>query len=83
MLEALAHGRHVIYTYPFPYVRHVPYGDERAAIASLAELHGMHLSGALEVNTEGQAYVLSEHGEARTARRLAEAFSGTGDPDLK
>jgi hypothetical protein len=84
VLEGLAYGRHVIYTYQFPHVRHVPYGDERAAIASLGELLGMHLSGALELNKEGQAYVLSEHGEARSARRLAEALTARrGDPDRK
>ena len=56
VLEALANGRHVLWTYPFPGVDTVE--DVDAAEARLNELYRQHAEGALPLNQEGREAVL-------------------------
>ena len=55
VLETLARGRHVVWTYEFPGVCAVR--DIDGAIEALALLHDAHRRGALAVNEKGLAYV--------------------------
>ncbi|HEY0704016.1 MAG TPA: glycosyltransferase [Candidatus Acidoferrales bacterium] len=59
VLEALAHGRHVVYTYPFPACRHAP--DNDSACAEIQRLAEAHAAGTLELNTEGMRLIASEY----------------------
>jgi hypothetical protein len=52
VLEALAHGRYVMWTHPFPGVDQI--GSIDSAEARLNELHGRHVEGRLSPNHEGR-----------------------------
>jgi Glycosyl transferases group 1 len=56
VLEALAYGRYVLWTYPFPGVGSATTVDD--AEARLSELHARHKEGKLPLNEEGRAAVL-------------------------
>lgn len=56
VLEALASGRHVLWTYPFPGVDRVDSID--AAEARLNDLYRQHVEGRLSLNHEGREAVL-------------------------
>ncbi len=56
VLEALANGRYVMWTYPFPGADAVDTVD--AAEARLNELHRQYAEGRLSPNTEGRAAVI-------------------------
>jgi hypothetical protein len=51
VLESLAQGRHVLYTYPFNGCVHTPTAD--SARREIERLHALHKSGRLSVNTAG------------------------------
>jgi glycosyltransferase involved in cell wall biosynthesis len=55
VLEALAHGRHVIYSYPFPGCVHAPGPD--AACRELERLRELHSSRTLTLNENGRQVV--------------------------
>jgi hypothetical protein len=55
VLEALAHGRHVLYTYPLPGCIQVV-GSE-AACKEIQRLRALHESGLLDLNRNGMEYV--------------------------
>ncbi|HET8924040.1 MAG TPA: glycosyltransferase [Candidatus Acidoferrum sp.] len=51
VFEALGHGRHVLWTYPFPGCVQVACAAE--AQAAISQLHALHQEGRLEVNSTG------------------------------
>ena len=51
VLEALAHGRHVLYSYPFPAC--IQARDKEAARRELRRLHLLHEAGGLRLNEDG------------------------------
>ncbi len=59
VLEALSHGRHVVWTYPLPGCIHAPSTDE--ARNQLERLYEAHDSGTLGLNEIGRSYVAANH----------------------
>jgi hypothetical protein len=55
VLEALAHGRHVLYTYPLPGA--IQGGDAEQAKLQLQRLRAMHDAGSLQLNHAGREAV--------------------------
>jgi hypothetical protein len=70
--EALALGRHVIYTYPIPHTSHVRFGDVDGLIQKLDELVSAHRAGTLRPNLEGMAYARQTFDPRVLTRTLAE-----------
>lgn len=72
VLEALAQGRHVIWSYSFPACRQAVNASE--ATAHLRELHRLHQSRELEINWEGVRLIDASYRgsdvRARIIRRL-------------
>lgn len=68
VLEALARGRHVVWTYRFPGVYTV--GDVDEALAVLRKLRDAHRRGELALNDAGRAYVESNYSRSRIAKRF-------------
>lgn len=58
VLEALAQGRHVLYSYPFSACAQV--NDSSAARAELERLHALHRSGSLGINYDGRELIARE-----------------------
>jgi hypothetical protein len=56
-LEALAHGRHVLWTYPFPEATVA--GDAVSGYEQLQRLQELHARGELFVNQTGRDYIAS------------------------
>ncbi len=73
VLETLARGRHVIWTYDFPHVNRVNSMTE--AIEQLRALKDAHKRGALEVNRDGYEYAKSEF----SREKIASLFEGVLD----
>ena len=73
VLEALARGRHVIWTYDFPGVQRVD--SISSAISQLAALVDAHTSGTLEPNTVGLEHVRATFGKSQ----IIESFTRTLD----
>lgn len=77
-VEALARGRHVIWSYPLPGAIHASGFD--AVAAALRDLAARHAAGTLELNTEGRSYVLEHFDPERLTheldQRLAALVSG-------
>jgi Glycosyl transferases group 1 len=55
VMEAMGHGRHVMWTYPFPGCIRVD--DAEDAIRAIEQLHDAHKSGTLEINHEAVAAI--------------------------
>jgi glycosyltransferase involved in cell wall biosynthesis len=51
VMEAMGHGRHVLWSYPFPGCIHVM--DAAQAREEIARLHAMHLERRLKINCAG------------------------------
>lgn len=51
VMEALGHGRHVLWTYPFPGCLHVTTAEQ--ARNQIASLHELHCRGLLRINEAG------------------------------
>jgi glycosyltransferase involved in cell wall biosynthesis len=56
-LEALAHGRHVLWSYPFP--GSTVAKDAASGYAEIQRLHELHLRGELDTNRIGADYITS------------------------
>lgn len=65
VLEALARGRHVVWTYDFPGVHHAPRIND--AMMLLRALKSAHDAGALEPNAGGYVHVARLFGRAGVA----------------
>jgi glycosyltransferase involved in cell wall biosynthesis len=59
VLEALAHGRHVVWNYNIPGVRSAHSAED--ALDALRDLYERHVAGVLDINTVGRAYVVEKH----------------------
>jgi hypothetical protein len=57
VLESLAHGRHVLWTYPFPGC--IAVSNAMEAREHIARLYQMHLQGNLRINEEGVRFMTS------------------------
>lgn len=68
VVEALARGRHVIWTYPYPGVLQACSQDE--LVEHLQHLRRAHESGALAVNHAGAEYAAAHHNPAAVAGAL-------------
>lgn len=78
VLEGLAHARHVIYTYPLPYVQQISRRAD-ALLEAVQQLRRAHEQGSLALNSAGRQWVLDEHDEARLARDLAHRLCAVSD----
>jgi hypothetical protein len=72
-LEALAHGRHVLWTKEFPFVTHVRTYDEMQQ--ALSELLGAHERGELEPQDQASRYIAQTY----SPQRCMEAIVSTWD----
>lgn len=68
VLEALSHGRHVLYTYPLPGCIQV--ADAAAACQELEKLYACHKVGALPLNENGRRYVIQEYAPAKVRSEI-------------
>lgn len=68
VLESLAYGRHVIWTYPYPGV--ISTKSYPSLKEEILRLYRMHNSGELCINQEGREYVLREHHPRKIARNI-------------
>jgi hypothetical protein len=62
-LEALGHGRHVLWSYPFTGATVAK--DATAGYLEIQRLHDLHLQGKLEINRVGADYIASNFTPAR------------------
>ncbi len=76
VVEALLHGRQVIYSYRLPFVRTLEPVTADGLVAELAALHDAHRAGSLELNLEGRAYALEAYDPDRLVARLAALIGG-------
>jgi hypothetical protein len=82
-LEALAHGRHVLWSYPFPGCKLAP--DAATGYQEIQELFDLHCKGELPVNHFGADYVAANFNssvirEGILARWKKIIQSPSGDP---
>lgn len=77
VVEALALGRHVVWTYHLPGVHQVH--DEAELIAEVQALYQTHQRGALALNLTGWEYVATQLHPQRAAERIAEALRGVAE----
>jgi glycosyltransferase involved in cell wall biosynthesis len=68
VLEALAHGRHVLYSYPFPGCVHV--SGPNAACREMERLRDLHSSGTLALNENGRQVVRQDFNPQVVRARL-------------
>lgn len=68
VLEALARGRHAIWTHPFPGVHHAE--STQAAYECLTHMIEQHRHGTLALNTAGRAFVAQNFSPADISRRF-------------
>jgi hypothetical protein len=69
VLESLGHGRHVLWTYPFPGCIQVTCASQ--ACAQILRLYRMHQEQKLQVNQEGAQFIAtSEYHPARFKARI-------------
>ena len=71
VVEGLLHARHVIYSYPLPFVRQLEPVTVTALINELKGLRDAHASGTLKLNLDGRAYAVAAYDEQHLAERLA------------
>ncbi|MGA2420461.1 MAG: hypothetical protein ABSG69_10275 [Candidatus Acidiferrum sp.] len=72
VLEALSHGRHVVWTYPLEGCIHAPTTD--VAREELQKLYIEHQSGNLGLNEVGIRYVTANHGSEFARAELLRRF---------
>ena len=72
VLEALAHGRHVVWTYPLTGCIHAP--NAQVARDELERLYTAHQSGTLELNETGRDYVAANHNAVAARADLLRRF---------
>lgn len=68
IVEALARGRHVVWTYPYPGALHVRSANE--LIQELQRLRQSHDSGYLQVNHTGAEFAAAHHNPPVVARAV-------------
>jgi hypothetical protein len=68
VLEALSHGRHILYTYPLPGC--VQVSDAAMACAELQRLYEAHEAGMLALNETGRSYIEREYAAEKVSTEL-------------
>jgi len=68
VLEALSHGRHVLYTYPLPGCVQVI--DTSQACGELEKLYACHQAGTLQLNQTGRSYIAREYAPEKVRSEL-------------
>jgi hypothetical protein len=68
VLEALGHGRHVLWTYPFPGVVRVASAEE--ARSQIARLHELHRRGQLDINRAGVKVIAEKYAPERVKKQI-------------
>jgi hypothetical protein len=85
VLEALAHGRHVLYSYPLPGCAQVTSVD--AACKELERLRELHESGALGLNLAGIELIRRDYDpprvQARLLQRWKDVLTGPAPPSWR
>jgi hypothetical protein len=69
--KALAFSRHVIYTYPLPFVLHVEWGNNDQLVQTIMHLYEQHTRRQLKPNFEGRDYALREWDGRHLTRKFA------------
>lgn len=77
VLEALAHGRYVLWTYPFPGVERAD--TVEAAEAVIDDLSRRHAAGALRLNHHGRGAVLEMFEPARVRDDIVEGLGAIAE----
>ncbi len=72
-LEALTHGRHVLWSQDFPFATQVSSYDEM--VAKIDRLLGLHQNGELHVRQDAARYVMETYGTKRCIARIAESWN--------
>jgi hypothetical protein len=80
-LEALAYGRHVIWSYPFPGALHAM--DARSAQAQIERLFEEHQAGCLFLNTDGARFVSQNFSASRIRDGILSRWSAILAPELQ
>ena len=68
VIEALSHGRHVLYSYPLPGCVQVT--DTAMACAELQRLYAAHEAGTLTLNEAGRQYIAREYAAEKVRLEL-------------
>jgi hypothetical protein len=68
VLEALSHGRYVLYSYPLPGCTQVT--STAAACTEIAKLYAQHQSGTLPWNDVGRSYIAREYAPEKVTSEL-------------
>lgn len=77
VVEALALGRHVVWTYHLPGVHQVR--DEAQLIAEIQRLYQAHQRGELSLNLEGREYVATQLHPQRAVEHIAKELYAVAD----
>jgi len=72
VIEALARGRHVIWTHPFPGV--IQAASAAEAIDALVKLHDEHVAGVLSANDAGMRHAAHAHAASDVVRGILNAL---------
>ena len=72
VLEAMSHGRHVLYSYPLPGCRQVT--EVRDAVEQITRLRDLHASRKLPLNQEGVEIIARDYGKEVVRRRLLQRW---------
>ena len=76
-LEALTHGRHVLWTHDFPFVDRISSYDEMRS--EIDALYRAHCEGRLEPQYDAATYVSQTYDPARCVRRIAREWELASD----
>lgn len=73
--EGLAFARHVIYTYPLPFVRVIEFGVLENLTEAIEGYFRLHQKGELKPNLEGRAYVIKNFDARDATQSLIDALT--------
>lgn len=76
VLEALLHGRHVVYSRRTPHSLYVPFGDCAALMNTLTNLKKLHDDSELELNVSGRDFILAEFDTKKLCNNLKGYLNG-------
>lgn len=78
VLEGLAYGKPVIYSYELDHCEHVPFDDAEGLIAVLRRLRDEWVRGELRLNESGREFVIRKFQPDLAVARLEKLVSGIG-----
>lgn len=77
VLEALTHGRHVLWSQDFPYVTQVT--EYQSMAAQVEHLLAVHERGELEVQREAACYIAKTYDRERCMARIVETWNDAAE----